>query len=184
MLSVLWMQLYVFFFFVVLRGSHSQEHFLPCPADVVKLPRQEAITGKACRALQRHSLVFARVSGQQQSTLEEWKSDVLTLFMRQLCSSSCEHSSWVLFEWLVTYCSYILKVENGPNPLPGILEALAELTKWVVRKDPNSPNWSPEHLTCPLSQTYIYRHLAAVPGAPRSMAGGIITWHDLPEANK
>lgn len=77
-------------FFVVLRGRHSQEYFLPFPADVVRLPRQEALTGKSCRALQRHSPVFARVSGQQQNTL--WKSDVLTLFMRQLSILLYEHS--------------------------------------------------------------------------------------------
>lgn len=75
-------------------GFESQEHFLPFPVDVVRLPQQEALTGKlkSCSALQRHSPVCARVSGQQQNTLEKWKSDVLALFMRQLCSLLSEHS--------------------------------------------------------------------------------------------
>lgn len=152
------MQLYVSFL-VVLRGSDSQEHFLPFPAVVVRLPRQEALTGKSCRALQRHSPVFARVNGHQQNALEKWKYDVLKLFMRQLCSLLCERSYWVFFELHVTYCSYVLKIENEPNPLPGILEALAE-----------SPNGLLER--------------AQTVQPPNTMAGGIVTWHALTETNK
>lgn len=55
--------------------------------------------------------------------------------------------------------------------MPGVLEALPELTKWVRK----GPKWGPEHLACPLCHTYIFKLLAAVPGGPELMAGGIVT---------
>lgn len=84
----------------------------------------------------------------------------------------CEHTvSESFFELHVAACrGYILKVENGPNPFPGILEALAELTKQVVRKGPDclTPKPWPRVLGSPVFRTCLYEQLAAVLRAPKT----------------
>lgn len=64
--------------------------------------------------------------------------------------------------------SYILKAGNGPNPFLGILEALAELMKWVVRKGPKclTPKQGLRLLALPLVSN-MHLQETAVPSAPK-----------------